>query len=343
MPATEVFGEAGAARVLIELATERVRGIAARTGARFSATRDSRGIAYSVWGSDLDLDYLFLVAGRAAAEPIDGRVALRSAVQRVAADLEPSAETGLGWVVSSLTDQMCPTAPPWTGRIADLEALDAEALGQFWARTHRPGGWVVTVSTGLPTATVLAGLGLLADQLPDSSAVTAVPQEGTGGPRTRAPAVLKRWYGEARPLPAGSDATARVLGELIANLTPEGDSFELFAQIRETSCGQTLVTVGSSYRAGARVMRRQVTDFIETLSAEVSAGQVAAAASRIRLRLLASGDGPEGRSRTVGAAFEGRPSMSRSAAELLDVGVDDVQSLLSALRATVPLRAEVNP
>lgn len=344
VPAPEGSGEAGAARVLTELATERVRGVAARTGARFSATRDSRGIAYSVWGSDLDLDYLFLVAGRAAAEPADGRVALRSAVQHLVADLEPTTETGLGWVLSSLTDQMCPTATPWTGTIADLEALDAETLRRFWARTHQPGAWVVSVATALPTATVLAGLGLLAEELPDSSMVTEAAPSPGAGPRSRAPAALKRWYGEARPLPAGSGATALVLGELLATgLTPAGDGFELFAQIRDTSCGQAMVSVGSSYRAGARVMRRQVADLIETLSARVTASQVAAAASLLRLETLAAGDSPEGRARAVGAAFEGRLATSRLAADLREVDVDDVLSLLSALRATVPLRAEVNP
>jgi len=343
VPLDEGFGEAGAGRVLTQLATERVRGIAARSGARFSATRSGAGIAYAVSGSDLDLDYLFLVMARALSAPADGRVALRRAVQRVRADLEPSVETGKGWTISSLSDRMCPTSPPWVGSLVDLGALDGDRIGMFWSRTHAAGSAVVTVATSLPQAIVLASLDLLGTRLAQPS--DAATRESPAPPRRpRAPSVLRRWYGEGRPVPQGYSAAALVVGELLERRLPvEADGYELFAELRETACGPALIVVGSAFRGGERTMRRRVTSFVDDLTTGLDAIDVAEASAALRLRMLWESDAPDGRASAVGSLFEGGPSVSELVDALEAVRLDDVVRLLEALSSRDPLRAEVNP
>ena len=345
VPVSEQFGEAGAGRVLTELATERVRGVAARTGAKFAAVRSGSGIAYTVSGSDLNFDYLFLVAARAVAAPSDEGIALRRAIQQVRTQLEPAAETGRGWVIADLTDRMCPTVPPWLGSSQELSRFDGQRLQGFWSRTHARGGLVVTVATALPSATVLAGLDLVGSRLPAAISPGVERQSGTAhAERARAPSVLRRWYGEARPVPSGFEAEAVVVGELISSgMAPDVEDFELFAELRETACGTAMVTVGSSYRGGSRAMRRRVTSFVEDLTSGLHAEAVAEASATVQLRLLSEADTPEGRARAVGSLFEGRAETPALVDALGELRLDDVTGFLNVLRARDPLRAELNP
>ncbi len=344
VPLTEQYGESGAGRVLTRLATERVRGIAARTGAKFAAVRTGRGVAYTVSGSDLDLDYLFVVVSRAAAIPSDGGVVLRRAVQEVRSRLEPAAETGRGWVVADLADRICPTVPPWTGTSQDLARFDGAFLQAFWAKTHTPAHLVVTVATALPQATVLAGLDLIGVQLsPTVSGALVDGATPSQSPASRPPSVIRRWYGEARPIPVGFEASALVVGELLSTHLSQGSGYELFAELRETACGPAIFTVGSSFRAGTRPMRQRVQGFVEELAADLDPGSVADAASTLRLRLMSNADTPEGRAEVVGSIFEGGPDVPTLIDDLAEFRLDDVVALFAAFRATDPLRAEVNP
>lgn len=342
VPISEQFGEAGWGLVLTRLATERVRGLAARTGARFSATRVKGGIAYVVTGSDLDIDHLFSVVARALSAPKDGRISTQRAVSRVLSDLEPSTETGRGWVTSKLAVELCPTWPRWTGARADLEGLGEGDIEGFWGVTHAPGGLVVTVATSLSQPVVLSALDLVADRLP----LGANPVDRTTSVRasevpTGAPEVIRRWYGEARAFPANGVAVAHVVVELLAGtLVPQSSGYELFVDIREMECGPALVAVGSSLRGSAGELRTRVTSVVDELAAGIDATRVAEATASVHLRLLAAADTPEGRAALAAASFEGNAG-TRDLDALRTIGLEDVTALLDLLRTGEVVRAEI--
>lgn len=342
VPVSERRGEAGWGLVLTQLAAERVRGLAASTGARFSASRAKGGIAYVVTGSDLDIDHLFSVVARALSAPKDGRIAIQRAVSLLLNDLEAFDETGRGWITARLAVELCPTSTPWTGARADLEGMGEVDIEGFWGATHAPGGLVVTVATSLSQPVVLSGLDLVAKQLlgNSNSAERATSTRVSEAP-AGAPGVIRRWYGEARAFPAGDLAVAHVVAELLAgSLVPQSSGYELFVEVRELGCSPALVAVGSSFRISTGELRTRVTSVVDELSAGIDATRVAEATASVYLRLLAAADAPAGRAALAASSFEGQAGI-RDLDALRAIRLEDVTALLDLLRTGESVRAEI--
>ena len=93
VPFIESAAEAGAGRMLAALAEQRMAGPARQIGARVSASRTPWGLAYSVEGADVDLEYLTYLLRLATAEPRPERGVVDAIRAELTVDLERQAES----------------------------------------------------------------------------------------------------------------------------------------------------------------------------------------------------------------------------------------------------------
>lgn len=345
VPFDESFAEAGTGRVLAQAAAERVRGTAARVGAQFSALRVPAGIAYSVTGSDEDFDYLASILRSAMAEPTAQDVVVRRLAARARTTIEREQETGRGWVSSDLAARLCPTAPPEAGMSGSLSSISARRLIRFWARTHVRNRASVVVVTRAPLPLVLSSLRTLglAEGGVQSPASEVAPSSGSA-PSLQ---VLRRWYGEARPLPEEAAAETEVLARLLDDaVTVSGQDYDLFIELRRVRCSSALLAVGTAYRAGDGAMRTRVSGLLGELTESLSEARVREAASDVRATLLAEVSTPAGMAGALGreGGDTGSPDGLAGLYERLgSIGLADMSAFLDALAGLTPLRSELRP
>ncbi len=344
-PLDESFTEAGMGRILARVAAERVAGGAARVGATFEAIRTPDGISYTVTGADEDFDYLSWILRQAVSEPTESDVVVRRWSSRARLSLEQARETGRGWVQADLLGRICPEVPPEVGLSAPLAGASREGVRRFWRRTHTRDRASVIVVTRAPWPLVLSALRTL--DLPEEAGPGPAGTTDAVVPPARSPEVLRRWYGEARPLPGDAPAETRVLGELLRTYaTDSGRDYEIFLEVRRARCSAALLAMGTAYRSGDRDMRSRISGLPEWLANEATEGNVRAAAADARRTLARGAADPSGLAAALGreGADAGDPDgLSRLYDRLGLLGQTEMAAFLGRISALTPLRSEVRP
>ena len=111
VPFIESAAEAGAGRMLAALAEQRMAGPARQIGARVSASRTPWGLAYSVEGADVDLEYLAYLRRLATAEPRPERGVVDAIRAELTVDLERQAESPGDRLLFDLRRAAAPARP----------------------------------------------------------------------------------------------------------------------------------------------------------------------------------------------------------------------------------------
>ena len=345
IPLDETFEEAGIGRVLAGLAAERVRGTVARIGATFEASRTPTGIAYAVTGSDEDFDYLAFILRRALAEPGEQAVVVRRIAGRAQRTLERESETGRGWISADLSAKLCPTLAPEAGVASTLSTLTPAGVQRFWRRTHRRERASLIVVSRASRPLVFSALRSLG--LPPTDASEGAPPSTSAPPARPQLQVLRRWYGEAHPLPLDARAETLVLARSIDGaLGPSPQDYDLFVEFKSTRCADALLVLGTAYRAGDRQMRARVGNLLDELAGSLREGTVRNTASAVGADLLRAAALPASLADALGreGADRGDPGgLARLHARLAEIELEDLATYLEGLARLEPLRSEVRP
>ncbi len=259
VPFIESAAEAGAGRMLAALAEQRMAGPARQIGARVSASRTPWGLAYSVEGADVDLEYLTYLLRLATAEPRPERGVVDAIRAELTVDLERQAESPGDRLLFDLRRAAAPELTPLAGSPGSLRLLDEARLRAVWRKSHQSASMsLVAVTAASPPAllAMLEAIGLPADRMADSLA-TPDPQE-TGA----SPLLLRSWYGEALVDHALADPHAAVAAYLISqNIARSGTGVEVGVRLWQLR-DRTLIVV-----AGAARSRRTAASIREAVQA----------------------------------------------------------------------------
>lgn len=343
VPLEERAEEAGAGQLLARLAQDRMEALAARIGARASATRTGGVVAYEVSGTTADLDFLGWILREGLREPD------RSRFEEVRRDalvaLDRRTETPPGALASRIRDALSPGVPPPLGSRASLARMDGSRLSAVWARSHRRDALRVVVVGNLPAEvilTVLTDLGLPTTG-PDP---TLPPIEPTGEPLPR-PEVIRHWVAEAWALEGDADPRAlvgvRIVAEVLRNAP--GD-YEAGVELWEVGGRWALVVSGAAYPRTQQAMRNRVGGLLQEAAQAVTTESTARNAAAVRAEILETASTPWGRARVVGQAldFGGAPDgVEQLLAALAAMSPEDVRALFQELASRAPVREEIRP
>ena len=158
VPLVESAAEAGAGRMLAVLAERRMEGPARQIGARVSASRTPWGLAYSVEGAEVDLDYLTYLLRLATAEPRPESGAVEAIRAELIMDVERQAESAGDRVLAELRRAAAPELPPLAGSPGSLRLLNEARLRAVWQRSHRSTSMSLVAMTSVTPAALLAML-----------------------------------------------------------------------------------------------------------------------------------------------------------------------------------------
>ena len=188
VPLVEGPAEAGAGMALLDLALERMQGLAGPVGALVSASRTPWGLAYAVEGAAADLEYLAYLLREAVAEPKNDALALGRVRLRLSEAVAREVETPSGHLIAELRRTAAPEFPPIQGTAATVATLDVARIREVWWRSHRPEAMTLVVAAAVVPEVVLASV-------KDMGAVGS-----PGGPPLDAPASTDSSSPPPRPL-----------------------------------------------------------------------------------------------------------------------------------------------
>lgn len=338
--------EAGVARVLRDLALERMRSLARPVAARVRAEPTPRGFAFQVEGSEPDFEYLAYILRRGLADPGPGDVSLAAARRELNRELDRELETPRGRLARSIREALPPGFAPPEVTQGTLASLDAGRVREAWARLRATGDARLVVSVPAAPEVVLAaaaglprrGAGPLPLDAPPPP--SAAPEE---------PQTLRWWYAVAWPVDrrwaAAADVAIRLAGSL---LKETAERFPLYLEVWDLPGGLVFVVSGAAYRRDRRAMEGAVDEFVAHLRSRISAGEVARAAAAAQRDLLLAARSPQGLVASFGRAADDGDSWTpdalwEAAYALGSVSAADVGALLDHLLARSPLHARVNP
>jgi predicted Zn-dependent peptidase len=336
--------EAGAARVLMAGALQRVRTAANSVGARVSASRTPWGIAYTVVGPESHFEYMAWILREAVGEPSVDRTHFLRARDAVGGEVEHAAETAQGAISARLWNKVSPDSPPNTGSVATLEALTPAAVHDLWLRTHSPDRMTVVVSGPGSIESIIAAFKDLAGSLgarpPSNLDGRALPVAD----RSRVQ-VLRRWYGQAYMAGDPTDPHAEVLAFLAGERLREGsEGYEAGVELWDLPDRRVLAVTGAAYRQNASSVRSRIQGVLAETRADLSADRATAAATTIRFELLADARTPEGLVNLIGRHMDGTGDPSAAAEYLRRLDAVTVASLgefVSQMEAGAVVTAEV--
>lgn len=343
VPVTESAAEAGAGRVLVLAALERVQPLAARVGARVDGVRTLQGIAYTVTGPSSVFDHLAWLLREAVRLPEAGEV--ERALGRVRIESERERETPSGVLLSRLRQGVAPELPPSSGSPASLQAMNAEVVRELWARTHVRERMVVVASGPLPVEVLLAGIldaGVPGGAGGNASARSlAAVRDGT---RTQ---VLRSWYGEAYRVGTPDDPRTAVVARLMAErLRSLPGRVEAGAELWELGGRAALVVTGAAYTSDAATMRRRIQGLRGEVASALDPEAVARVVAALRRETLLAARSPTGLVSVVGYHLDatGDPAGARHFLDALEaVDVPAIAALLSELGSQPAVTADVRP
>lgn len=345
VPVREGSAEAGAARILQMLGTERAGSLARPVGATVEGTRTPWGIAYTVTGASADVDFLAFLLREAVGDPAGRRVDVRQAVAVLQNEAERRQETPGGQVAARLRAAVAPSAPPLGGTAGSLTRLTPADVRSVWSRTHQASRMTLVVAGDVPLEVVLASFQTLGAPSPSTDqgpADAAVPQ-----PRPPRIQVLRHWYGEARPVGSPRDPHAEAAALLVAeHLQALADDFEAEVQLWQLPETRILAVVGAAYASGRQDMRRAVRSILAETASAVTPAAVERAVSRVEADLRMRSRTPAGRADLVGLHLDATGEVTAARDYLASLGTitpETARAFLSALAETEPRTAEVRP
>ena len=345
VPLEEGPSEAGAGQVLRDLALDRMLGLAGPVGARVSATRTPWGLAYSVEGAAVDLEYLTYLLREAVAEPESDALSLDRSRQRLAEDIARRVETPAGRLISDLQRAAAPHLPPLRGSQGTVASLDAARIRSVWWRSHRPEAMTLVVSAGVAPEVVLASV----------MGVGAVGSEG-GPPldapvstaaRSARPQSLRTWYGEAFGAGPPSDPHGPVAALLISSILPERrQGFEAGIQLLALRDTWLIIVAGAAYSGDVPAMRAAVSRAVSEARARMTPETVRHAVERLRRDMLFEARTPGGLVEHIGRALDISGAPSAASDYLAALGRVDAVSLgayMDRMMSSGPATAEITP
>jgi hypothetical protein len=345
VPLREGAAEAGAGRLLRDLALERMRSLARPVGAEVAAARTPWGLAYSVVGAAADFEYLAYLLREAVAAPDVTGPGLAEARLRLQGEAAGAVETPSGRVAADLRSQLAPGLPPLEGTPASVQALDAARVREVWLRSHQPSAMTLVVSAPVVPEVVLAatrGIGA-----PEESAAPPLEARAPAGSRPAAAPSVRSWYGEAWSVAAPGDPRGAIVASLVADrLRDHSAGIEASVELWDLPDRSVLAVVGASWMRDAQAMRRSVSGALALTRDALDEGAVAGAAAQVRRDLMMVTRTPAGLVAVVGRAMEadGDPlSAARGLEALLAVDARGVRELLDQLLRQGPRTAQVRP
>ncbi len=345
VPLREGPAEAGAGRLLRDLALERMRVLSWPVGARVSATRTPRSIAYTVTGAAADFEYLAYLLRQAVASPDVDSPTFQEARHRLEAEVAADVEIPSRRVAALLRAQVAPGYPPLSGTRGSVAILDAARTREVWARSHQSSAMTLVVSAPVAPEVVLAatrGLGAL-----EETAAPPLDAPAPSEPRPSSPEAVRAWFGEARSVGTVGDPTALVVARLVAaRLASLPGPFELGVELWELPDVWEIAIIGNARTADAQAMRRAVSGAIAGVRETLDGKAVAAAVAQLKRDILVAARTPEGLVGLVGRAVEirGDPrAAADEAAALANVNVDGILRRLDEMLAVSPNVAQVRP
>ena len=345
IPLEETPIEAGTGLMLQMLGLDRARAAATTLGVRVEGSRTPWGIAYTVVGPSEEFDYLAFLLREAVAEPRPDRVELERARARAVEESLRTTETGGGRLATELRAAAIPGAIPLAGTPTTLAGVTDATLRDLWRRSHRREVMSLVMVGPEPLELVLAsfedvGSGARSSGLPPTTRTVREP------PATR-PEVLRHWYGEARVVGDVHDPRGAVVAALVSRkLRETRGSFESDVQLWDIGNVRVLVVTGTSYPAGAAIMRRRVQGILAEATSAIRSEEVAPAVSALRFELLAAARTPWGLAQQVGRYLDatGEPDAAYQNVLALDrVNPDVIRLYVADLQRRPPATAELRP
>lgn len=344
VPVDEAPSEAGAARLLQVVGTNRARGVAGTTGARVEGARTPWGIVYSVEGAIDDLDYLAYLLRIAVAEPALNGVDVHRARNQLLDEARVGEETPAGRIATSLRSQAAPDVTPLGGTTASLAGLTPGSLREVWSRTHRAPDLTLVVVGDVPPELLLAsvqGMGAPAGPTPEP------PSGPAPTVRPNRVQVLRSWYGQAHVIADARDPRAAVAALLVARrLREEPGPFEARVELWDLDGRKALATVGAAYSRSASAMRTRMSGIVGETAEAVADEEIREAVARVRAEAVFAARTPTGRASLVGRFLDatGDPEGARRYVdELRALEPEAVRTFLRELADGRVVRAEVRP
>lgn len=344
VPVSEAPSEAGAARLLQVLGTNRARGVAGTTGAQVEGARTPWGIVYSVRGAVDDLDYLAYLLRIAVAEPVLDRVDVQRGRNRLLDEARVAEETPAGRIAESLRSQAAPEVTPLGGTTASLAGLSRATLREVWSRTHRAPDLTLLAVGDLPHELLLTsvqGMGAPPGPTPEPPSAPAPTV------RPNRVQVLRSWYGQAHVIADARDPRADVAALLVAQrFREEPGPFEARVELWDLDGRKALAAVGAAYSRSASAMRTRVSGIVGETAEAVEDEEIREAVARVRAEALFAARTPHGRASLVGRFLDatGDPGAARRYVDGLEALTPEaVRSFLREIADGRVVRAEVRP
>lgn len=337
VPLIESAAEAGAGRMLAALAEHRMLGPARQIGARVSASRTPWGLAYSVEGAEVDLDYLTYLLRLATAEPRPESGVLEAIRAELIVDLERQADSPGDRLLADLRRAAAPELTPLGGSRGSVRLLNEARLRAVWRRTHRAPSMSLVAMTSASPAALLAMLEAIG--LPAGEVAAPLDAPDPGGTST-GPPPLRSWYGEARVDHAVADPHAAVAARLISqSLADVGPGVEIGVRLWQLRDRTLLVVAGAARsRRAAASLREAVQAALGDVAASLDAREVEDAVDRVGREYRTRARTPGGLVEQVGRMADGTgdPSdASRYLARLARVSAASLAAYLDGLGTPV--------
>lgn len=344
IPLSESPAEAGAGRVLVLAALDRVGPLARRVGARIEGVRTFHGVAYTVTGPSAAFDHLAWLVRELVREP--DQAGIERAVARLRVELEQGGETPSGVLDTRLRDGVAPGLPPLSGSPASLAGLDWSRIRDVWGRSHVRADMTVVAAAPVPVEVLLAGI--LDAGVPEGNGGEAPDSApaGAGGARVRSQ-VLRSWYGEAYPIDQADDPRSAVAARLMASrLQSIPGRVEAGVELWELGGRAALVVTGAAYAADAVAMRRTIQGIRESVARDLQPGEVERVVGDLRAETLLGARSNRGLVAVVGYHVDATGDPLGAQVFLESLGALDqtsVSAFLQDLLQRTPVVADVRP
>jgi len=344
VPLREGAVEAGAGRILRELALQRMETLARPVGVRVSVSRTPWSMAYVVEGAAADFEYLAYLLREAVAEPDVAGPDFAQAHQRLRSAAARAQETPGDLLLSRLRAAAAPGLPPSEGNPATADGLDAAVVRSVWRRSHQSSAMTLVVSAPVVPEVVLAGTRGLGAPEADAGGPPNAPVPTPPRPDAE---TLRSHYGEAFQSTVVEDPHPQVAAILVArHLQGKGDSFELGVQLWELPDRWLVAVTGRAYPRQVAGMRAAVSGALAGTRDALDPAMVRQAVAQMRRDIMLRSRTPAGLVGVVGRAMEvgGHPLAAvRYLDALAAVDLTSTRDYMTRLIRVGPVRADVRP
>ncbi len=338
-------GYAGAGLLFQRLHFPSLRDQVQRVGGRVQMQRSSDALVYTVIGPAVELEYLAGVLRSALVPPAvrEGNLVVAQHALREARLAEW--EVAPGHVRAAMRVQLFPDDLSVAGTETSVQRLDLESLPAVWTQMYHPDRVAVIAVGDVRLATVEAAFGdlppppsrrLRSEWVDTAAAIPLAPAEATRG-----------WLGMGYP---ASDLDPAILTVIVRLLRDDLHERMPAATVEVehwwTHYGQALAAVVAVPGPELPVARRTLGTALATLQEELDEVRVRRAATLVRREMLFYARTPERMAEVLGS-FADRDGNNEAAhrfyADLEQVSLDEVRSVLAELSERTPARVDIPP